>query len=506
MRRYGRHGKGETLNRRIAHPGSSASARTVVAAMTTGALLAGVFAVAPAMAEPDQPNVVAVLVDRIAQVDQKISDLRGAVATKRQSVNRAIVDVQNAENAKQAAAGAVTVADGGVTDADQKVTTAQAEFDKMVRAAYVQGNNAGALVNTLGGNDPAQVLQRQATLDFVTKNQRDVLVRLRGAKAKALVSRDSARATKAQADAAAQAAADRKRSAEDSITETVVALQQQQQQQQQLVISRGTAEKALADAKAAAGDKPAQRRIYQAYVVAEQQRVSAPAAPAAKPAAPGAPAGPVVADPVAGVPAPAGNSAQTMSAANGFATGLVSSATSLFGFSAPIPQQAPAGVPVGPQAVTNAGAVGSASGLTGAQAIDAVINRAASVIGVQYSWGGGTAYGATRGVRDGGVADSYGDYNKLGFDCSGLMAYSFAAVGIALPKYSGYQYNIGMKVPVSQIKRGDMVFRGAGGSEHVALYIGNGQIIESPESGAAVHVAPFDSSTFLPQAVRVINS
>lgn len=109
-------------------------------------------------------------------------------------------------------------------------------------------------------------------------------------------------------------------------------------------------------------------------------------------------------------------------------------------------------------------------------------------------------------MRDGGVADSFGDYNRIGFDCSGLMAYAYAAVGIALPKYSGYQYTTGTKVPISQLKRGDMVFRGPGGTQHVAMYLGNNQILESPQSGGAVRIAPFDASTFLSQGVRVINS
>jgi cell wall-associated NlpC family hydrolase len=198
-----------------------------------------------------------------------------------------------------------------------------------------------------------------------------------------------------------------------------------------------------------------------------------------------------------------------LATARGFAQSLVSQATSIFGIK-PAAQQtatAPAATATAPTATQPAAAqAGSASNLSGAQAIDAVIARGMSVIGVQYAWGGGNAYGATRGVRDGGVADSYGDYNRIGFDCSGFTAYAFAAVGIALPKYSGYQYTTGNQVPISQIKRGDMVFRGPGGTQHVAIYLGNNQILESPQSGGAVRVAPFDSSTFLSTVVRVINS
>ena len=71
-----------------------------------------------------------------------------------------------------------------------------------------------------------------------------------------------------------------------------------------------------------------------------------------------------------------------------------------------------------------------------------------------------TRTGPTRGIRDGGVADSYGDFNKVGFDCSGLMIYAFAGIGISLPHYTGYQYTAGTQVPSSEMKRGDMIFYG----------------------------------------------
>ncbi len=62
-------------------------------------------------------------------------------------------------------------------------------------------------------------------------------------------------------------------------------------------------------------------------------------------------------------------------------------------------------------------------------------------LGTTYAWGGGDSSGPTLGIRDGGVADSYGDYMKVGFDCSGLALYAWAQVGVYLPHYSGYQYS-----------------------------------------------------------------
>lgn len=136
--------------------------------------------------------------------------------------------------------------------------------------------------------------------------------------------------------------------------------------------------------------------------------------------------------------------------------------------------------------------------------IEAVIARAQSQIGMPYAWGGGDANGPTKGIADGGLADSHGDYNKVGFDCSGLTLYAFAAAGISLPHYTGYQYNYGTKVPISDIQRGDLLFWGPDGGQHVAIYLGNGMMIEAPQSGQMVSEVPVRYGGMAPYAVRLL--
>lgn len=136
--------------------------------------------------------------------------------------------------------------------------------------------------------------------------------------------------------------------------------------------------------------------------------------------------------------------------------------------------------------------------------IETVIARAMSQLGTQYAWGGGNANGPTLGIRDGGVADSYGDYNKVGFDCSGLTLYAFAGVGISLPHYTGYQYQYGTKVSPSEMQRGDLIFYGPGASQHVAIYLGDGQMLEAPSSGSVVKISPVRWSGMTESAVRLI--
>jgi cell wall-associated NlpC family hydrolase len=68
------------------------------------------------------------------------------------------------------------------------------------------------------------------------------------------------------------------------------------------------------------------------------------------------------------------------------------------------------------------------------------------------------------------------------------------------------QYNAGRKVPISEIRPGDMVFykNGSAPIHHVALYIGNGQMIEAPYTGASVRVVPLRTRGLLPEATRVL--
>jgi cell wall-associated NlpC family hydrolase len=132
----------------------------------------------------------------------------------------------------------------------------------------------------------------------------------------------------------------------------------------------------------------------------------------------------------------------------------------------------------------------------GRQASEYVINRALSQRGVPYSWGGGNAAGASTGIESGS--------GTVGFDCSGLILYAFAGVGIKLDHYSGSQYNSGRKIPSSQMRRGDVIFYGPGGSQHVTLYLGDGQMLEAPYTGSVVKVSPVRTSGMTPYVVRYI--
>jgi len=96
-----------------------------------------------------------------------------------------------------------------------------------------------------------------------------------------------------------------------------------------------------------------------------------------------------------------------------------------------------------------------------------VVSIAMRYLGVPYVWGGAS---------------------PSGFDCSGLVMYVFAQVGISLPHYTVAQWNYpdAVSVPRSELQPGDLVF--FAGLGHVGIYVGNGQFIHAPHTGSVVRI------------------
>jgi cell wall-associated NlpC family hydrolase len=77
------------------------------------------------------------------------------------------------------------------------------------------------------------------------------------------------------------------------------------------------------------------------------------------------------------------------------------------------------------------------------------------------------------------------------FDCSGLTQYVWGKAGVYLDHYTGSQWSEGQHVTPSQLEPGDLVFFGSD-LHHVGLYIGNGNMIEAPYTGANVRISPYN--------------
>ncbi|MER5434708.1 NlpC/P60 family protein [Streptomyces sp. NPDC002588] len=83
----------------------------------------------------------------------------------------------------------------------------------------------------------------------------------------------------------------------------------------------------------------------------------------------------------------------------------------------------------------------------------------------------------------------WGANGPSGFDCSGLMQWSYARAGVSLPRTSQAQAHAGRRVPLSQAQPGDIVTYRSDAS-HVGMYVGNGQVIHAPYPGAPVRYDP----------------
>ena len=126
------------------------------------------------------------------------------------------------------------------------------------------------------------------------------------------------------------------------------------------------------------------------------------------------------------------------------------------------------------------------TGVPPSEAASVAIHWAFTQIGVPYSWGGGNEDGPSYGFAQGA--------GIKGFDCSGLTLYAYAHAGIRLDHYSGSQWNQGKRIASrADVLPGDLLYFGYDPSDpstihHVALYIGNNQMIEAPYTGSVVRV------------------
>lgn len=163
------------------------------------------------------------------------------------------------------------------------------------------------------------------------------------------------------------------------------------------------------------------------------------------------------------------------------------------------PQAALAGHPDGdsgtsppiPPVATTAPSAWAVTHLHGADAANAVLMRAISLIGTPYVWGGATPGG--------------------GFDCSGLVNYVFRdMLDLRLPRTSRELAAAqGPRIDVPELQPGDLIFFGSDGLvSHVGIYVGEGRFIHAPRTGSVVRLEQIDTPYWLGRysgACRVID-
>jgi murein DD-endopeptidase len=81
-----------------------------------------------------------------------------------------------------------------------------------------------------------------------------------------------------------------------------------------------------------------------------------------------------------------------------------------------------------------------------------------------------------------------GNQPSTGFDCSGLVQYSYAQAGRKLPRSTDEQRAASLRIRLSELRRGDLIFFDQDGKKHghVGIYVGNGEFVHAPSSGKRV--------------------
>jgi cell wall-associated NlpC family hydrolase len=100
-----------------------------------------------------------------------------------------------------------------------------------------------------------------------------------------------------------------------------------------------------------------------------------------------------------------------------------------------------------------------------------------------------------------GVPYVYGGASPSGFDCSGLVMYVYAQLGVSLPHNAAAQFSVLPHVPLSDLEPGDLVF--FNGLGHVGIYVGNGTMIHAPHTGTVVQFGSINEEGSIAGAARV---
>ncbi|MDT5013972.1 MAG: peptidoglycan DL-endopeptidase RipA [Mycobacterium sp.] len=439
-----------------------------------------------AVAQPGSPDSIGSLVAAVANVNQDLQNLGAAIQEKQESVNKAIVDVQTARDNAATAQREVEASAQRVEEANTAIGAAQDRFDTFAAATYVNGPSSSYLT----AGDPADILSTAAAGQTLSVSSQKVISDLQRARTEQVNKESAARLAKQNADKAVIDAEASQQTAVSALTDA----------QQTFTAQRAELDK-LTTERAAAQAKLEQARVWKAS--ASSPEVSQPVAlPSADSSSPNW-------DRVPGAQAPAAGKWDTAlwdptlpAIPSAFVSGdpiaIINTVLGYFSTSAQVTQN------MGRNFLQSIGFLPTPSGYTngaiprvyGRQATELVIQRGLAQRGVPYSWGGGNAAGPSRGIDSGS--------GTVGFDCSGLMLYMFAGVGIKLDHYSGNQYKSGRQIPSSQMRRGDMIFYGPNASQHVTMYLGNGQMLEAPYTGSVVKVSPVRTSGMTPYVTRLI--
>ena len=374
-----------------------------------------------------------------AQEGQVRAQLAQAQAALDSATAHAALALDQYEGKQQAYDDAVSKADAAKAAADKAqadLAAAKAKVASFARESYMSGSTSSRMTSLMSADGPAQLLERAALLDAVGDNRSQVLTTV-------AVVQKQAQSANTTAQAAMGQAAELKQQAQAALQSAQTMQASAVQQQQAFQVQEAAAQSTLQQTQSTLAGLQGQQAAADRYDA--QQAAAAAAAAAAAQAASSKPA------------------------------------SSGGGSTAPAPSSGPQAGP------------GSSS------KAETAIAAAMKWVGTPYAWGGGSLTGPTNGMPYGyGIDDS----NVVGFDCSGLTRYAYYQAGITIARQSTMQYLTLPHVSTANLQRGDLVFWAFDTSNpytihHVAIYLGNNQIIEAPESGENIRVTSMRWSGYI---------
>ena len=408
----------------------------------------------------------------VAEIEVKLAEVNANAATATQNAQIAGEDLNEAQIALNAATATANKASADADAAEAAFQEGKQQIASVAQATYRNGGGSLDAIapyldaDGLRGVETKQVginsfsssaeakMQNVAALEQVAKVTRDAANTALDNQKKATdeVQARTDAANKAATDAQTQAnivAAQRDAYVKELATKQNTTVDLINQREASLAAERTAAERAAAEqasAAVAAADTPAPAVDATSEAPASSPAPDAPAAPAEEAPVP-APAE------EAPVPAPAEE--------------------------APAPAyEEPAPAYEEPDDEEPSYSYGGAS---------TAIATAMTYLGVPYVWGG----------------ESYG-----GVDCSGLTMLAWESAGVDLPHLSRVQYGYGTHVSLGGMEAGDLIFWSSDGTQsgiyHVAMYLGDGEMIEAPTFGVPVRVTGVYSwGSLMPYAVRL---
>ena len=424
----------------------------------------------------------------IASLEARLATLKANTENATMKAQIATEDYLQSLDALNKAKAATAAARAKATAATKQTHQARKSLSDVVVQTYQDGGNPFDIVSPyLTGRSLGDIASQKAALDRAGENTDAKLQKVQALQSVATTmegiaaQKESAQRTATQKTEAtknaAQAAANAAQAAQSQATSqranlisqlaaqrnTTVALETQRQEQLEQAEQNRKNEEARKQAQqAAAQAKAKEEQEKQNEAKAKETASPTPAQPDPQPSQTAAPE-PQPSQTTAPEPAPSPSETSQPAPAP-----------------APEPEPAPAPTPEpdpepepDPTPVPSGGA-------------DVAIAKAYTFIGVDYVWGG----------------ESYS-----GVDCSGLAMLSWAAAGVSLTHSSRAQYWEGTHVSLDSVQPGDLIFWSSDGSAgsiyHVAIYLGNDQMIEAPTFGVPVRVTGVRYSGIMPYAVRL---